>query len=332
MVYAFNDRKDKKGDFRQLWIQRINAAARENGLTYNRLIQGLKLSGLEVDRRVLLSNLRALQIPMIESLHSPHVARVKALIGSRGNKQRREAGLFVAEGLQAAREAISSKGAPFIKHLYVTSAGLLKLSDYDLHGIDIVEVSDAVMEEMTSTVTPQGVLALCVLPRPEKSEIAALNSKKALRVVYLHEIQDPGNAGTILRTADAMGIDAVITSPGSVDMYSPKVVRATAGSLWHLPLYEAVPFAELTALLPAATPLLMSSHAKKSVTDLSLDNSYISIFGNEARGVDASTLSSELSSAMITEVTIPMAGRAESLNLSAAASIVIFTLSRKVAG
>jgi TrmH family RNA methyltransferase len=72
----------------------------------------------------------------------------------------------------------------------------------------------------------------------------------------------------------------------------------------------------------------MSSHAKKSITDLPLDNSYISIFGNEARGVDASTLSSE----KIAEVTIPMAGRAESLNLSAAASIVIFTLSRKVAG
>ena len=179
---------------------------------------------------------------MIESLHSPHVARVKALIGSRGNKQRRETGLFVAEGLQAAREALSSHGAPFIKHLYVTNAGLLKLSEYDLNSIDVVDVSDAVMEEMTSTVTPQGVLALCVLPRPDKSEIAALNSKSALRVVYLHEIQDPGNAGTILRTADAMGVDAVITSPGSVDMYSPKVVRATAGSLWHVALYESLPF------------------------------------------------------------------------------------------
>ncbi len=265
---------------------------------------------------------------MIESLHSPHVARVKALIGSRGVKERRNSGFFVAEGLQAAREALSSNSAPFIKHLYVTNAGLLKLSDYDLNTFDVVEVTEAVMEEMTSTVTPQGVLALCVLPRPDVKEIAALHNKHALRVIYLHEIQDPGNAGTILRTADAMGVDAVITSPGSVDMYSPKVVRATAGSLWHVPLYESVPFAELTALLPAATPLLLSSHAKKSITDLSLDNSYISIFGNEARGVNAATLSS----GKITEVTIPMAGRAESLNLSAAASIVIFTLSPKVAG
>jgi TrmH family RNA methyltransferase len=265
---------------------------------------------------------------MIESLHSPHVARVKALIGSRGVKERRQAGFFIAEGLQAAREALSSHGAPFIKHLYVTNSGLLKLSEFDLSAIDVVEVTDAVMEEMTSTVTPQGILALCVLPRPEISEIAVLNSKRALRIVYLHEIQDPGNAGTILRTADAMGVDAVITSPGSVDMYSPKVVRATAGSLWHVPLFESVPFAELSQVLPSATPLLMSAHATKSITDLSLDGSYISIFGNEARGVDSSSLGSE----KIIEVNIPMAGRAESLNLSAAASIVIFTLSPKVAG
>ena len=267
---------------------------------------------------------------MIESLHSPHVARVKALIGSRGVKERRQAGLFIAEGLQAAREALTAPGAPFIKSLYVTSSGLLKLSDFDLNEVDVVEVTDAVMAEMTSTVTPQGILALCVLPRREVSELSTLSRKKSLRFIYLHEIQDPGNAGTILRTADAMGVDAVITSPGSVDMYSPKVVRATAGSLWHIPLFESVVFTDLVGLLPDAKPILLSSHAKKSVMDLPLEESYISIFGNEARGVDAASLG--VSDASITSVTIPMAGRAESLNLSAAASIVIFTLSRTIAG
>jgi TrmH family RNA methyltransferase len=267
---------------------------------------------------------------MIESLHSPHVARVKALIGSRGVKERREAGLFVAEGLQAAREALTADGAPYIKNLYVTNSGLLKLSDFDLNEIDVVEVSDAVMAEMTSTVTPQGILALCTVPRREISELEALASKKSARIVYLHEIQDPGNAGTILRTADAMGVDAVITSPGSVDMYSPKVVRATAGSLWHLPLYESIPFKEVASLLPHARPLLLSSHARESILNLPLTDSYISVFGNEARGVDATALG--ISQSDITGVTIPMAGRAESLNLSAAASIVIFTLSQGLAG
>lgn len=267
---------------------------------------------------------------MIESLHSPHVARVKALIGSRGVKERRTAGLFIAEGLQAAREALASHGAPFIKTLYVTASGLLKLSDFDLNEVDVVEVTDAVMAEMTSTVTPQGILALCVVPRRELTDLAPLASKQSARIIYLNEIQDPGNAGTILRTADAMGVDAVVTSPGSVDMYSPKVVRATAGSLWHLPLFESVAFGDLLNLAPNAKPLLLSSHAKKSILDLALDDSYISVFGNEARGVDAQSLG--LSESAITSVTIPMAGRAESLNLSAAASIVIFTLSRGLAG
>ena len=267
---------------------------------------------------------------MIESLHSPHVARVKALIGSRGVKERRQAGLFIAEGLQAAREALTAPGAPFIKSLYVTSSGLLKLSDFDLNKVEVVEVTDAVMAEMTSTVSPQGILALCVLPRRDIAEIAPLAAKKSARVIYLHEIQDPGNAGTILRTADAMGVDAIITSPGSVDMYSPKVVRATAGSLWHIPLYESIPFSDLRDLLPDAKSLLLSSHATSSILDLPLEDSYISIFGNEARGVDAQSLG--LASTEVTSVTIPMAGRAESLNLSAAASIVIFTLSGPVAG
>ena len=267
---------------------------------------------------------------MIESLHSPHVARVKALIGSRGVKERRESGFFIAEGLQAVREALTSKGAPFIKSLYLTNSGLLKLSEFDLNEVDVFEVTDAVMSEMTSTVTPQGILALCVLPRHEMSELSHLATKSALRVVYLHEIQDPGNAGTILRTADAMGVDAVITSPGSVDMYSPKVVRATAGSLWHLRLYESVKFEDLIKVIPNATPLLLSSHATTSIFEIPREKSFITVFGNEARGVDPERLG--ISPSAITSVTIPMSGRAESLNLSSAASIVIFTLSQPAAG
>ncbi len=267
---------------------------------------------------------------MIESLHSPHVARVKALIGSRGVKERRESGFFIAEGLQAVREALTSKGAPFIKSLYLTNSGMLKLSEFDLNEVDLFEVSDAVMAEMTSTVTPQGILALCVLPRPEISDLSTLATKAALRIVYLHEIQDPGNAGTILRTADAMGVDAVVTSPGSVDMYSPKVVRATAGSLWHLRLHESVKMEELLKIIPTATPLLLSSHATTSIFEIPRGKSFISVFGNEARGVDPEKLG--ISPSDITSVTIPMSGRAESLNLSSAASIVIFTLSQPAAG
>jgi TrmH family RNA methyltransferase len=261
---------------------------------------------------------------MIESLHSPHVARVKALIGSKGAKERREQGLFVAEGLQCAREALTSKNGPEVKILYGTVDGLTKIADQDLNDVEVVEVSDTVMKAMSDTVSPQGLISLCYKPEDNFTELVATGTST---FIYLHQIQDPGNAGTILRTADAMGISAVITSAVSVDMFSPKVVRSTAGSLWHIPVYEGISFDRVDKQFPGIKKFLLSSHAKTSILDLSISGDCIAIFGNEARGVDASTLGSG-----ITEVTIPMAGRAESLNLSAAASIVMFTLSSKVAG
>ena len=261
---------------------------------------------------------------MIESLHSPHIARVKALIGSKGAKERRETGLFVAEGVQCARESIASLNGPQIKILYATAEGLSKISELDLTSVEIVEVSDAVMKAMSDTVTPQGLISLCYRPEVDFSEVTATGKST---FIYLYQIQDPGNAGTILRTADAMGISAVITSPDSVDMYSPKVVRSTAGSLWNIPVYEGVTFDRIEKQFPKIQKILLSSHASTSLLDLSIAGDCIAIFGNEARGVDVSALGSS-----VTEVTIPMAGRAESLNLSAAASIVMFTLSSKVAG
>ena len=261
---------------------------------------------------------------MIESLHSPHVGRVKALIGSKGAKERREQGLFVAEGVQCAREALTSQNGPQLKILYATEIGLSKISELDLGSVEIVEVSDAVMKAMSDTVSPQGLISLCYKPESDISELSATGTST---FIYLHEIQDPGNAGTILRTADAMGISAIITSPDSVDMFSPKVVRSTAGSLWHIPVYEGVAFDRVEKQFPRIQKFLLSSHARTSILDLTIPGDCIAIFGNEARGVSAADLGAE-----VTEVTIPMAGRAESLNLSAAASIVMFTLSSKVAG
>jgi len=261
---------------------------------------------------------------MIESLHSPHIARVKALTGSKGARERRELGLFVAEGIQCAREALTSSSGPQIKSIYATHAGLAKIEELDISSVDVIEVSEGVMKAMADTVTPQGILTLCYKPETLLSDVTP-EGKPLL--VYLHQIQDPGNAGTVLRSADAMGVTAVITSPESVDMYSPKVVRATAGSLWNIPVVEGVSLSEVIQAFPAVSPLLLSSHAAVSITDIKVPHGAIAIFGNEARGVSASELGSP-----VTEVTIPMSGRAESLNLSAAAAITIFTLSAKVAG
>ena len=255
---------------------------------------------------------------MIESLNSPHVARVRALIGSRGVKERKSTGEFVAEGLQCAREALVSAKAPQIKTLYLTSKGRAKVEEFaDLSHINVVDVSDEVMKQMSETITPQGVIAICSIPQNDLSAVA-LNG--ARRFVYLSEIQDPGNAGTILRSADAFAMDAVITSPGSVDMYSPKVVRSTAGSLWHIPVFESVKIEEVLDLGVIAFSL--GATGTKSLNEYQPVGDTVAVFGNEARGLSTSQ---QVDSIEVVRISMP--GNAESLNLSAAASIVMYHLS-----
>jgi len=255
---------------------------------------------------------------MIESLNSPHIARVKALIGSRGVKERKASGHFVAEGMQCVREALSSDSGPRIETLYLTSNGRNKVEQIaDLAPLNTVDVSDEVMKEMSETITPQGILAVCTIPQVSLISIA-LNGTR--RFIYLSEVQDPGNAGTILRSADAFAMDAVITSPGSVDMYSPKVVRSTAGSLWHIPVFESVPIDEVLSL--GVNAFSLGSEGSKNLNQYELSGDILAVFGNEARG-----LATGQNVDSIAVVNIPMPGNAESLNLSAAASIVMYHLS-----
>ena len=133
---------------------------------------------------------------MIESLNSPHIARVKALIGSRGTKERKSSGHFVAEGLQCAREAMVATTGPRIETLYVTPSGRIKVEQIsDLAAFNVIEVSDDVMKAMSETITPQGILAVCSIPANSLESITLNGTRK---FVYLSEIQDPGNAGTII--------------------------------------------------------------------------------------------------------------------------------------
>jgi len=255
---------------------------------------------------------------MIESLNSPHIARVKALIGSRGVKERKNAGQFVAEGLQCAREALVAESGPRIETLYLTANGRSKVEEIaDLSQFNTVDVSDEVMKHMSETITPQGIIAICTIPTMQLDSIALNGSRK---FIYLSEVQDPGNAGTILRSADAFGMDAVITSTGSVDMYSPKVVRSTAGSLWHIPVFEAISLEDLVSR--GVRGFSLGASGNKSLNDYVPTGDTVAIFGNESRGL---TTSQNLNS--IESVNIPMPGKAESLNLSAAASIVMYHLS-----
>ena len=255
---------------------------------------------------------------MIESLNSPHIARVKALIGSRGVKERKNAGQFVAEGLQCAREALVAKSGPQVETVYLTANGRSKAEEIaDLSQFNTVDVSDEVMKQMSETITPQGIIAICTIPDEQLDSIALNGSRK---FIYLSEVQDPGNAGTILRSADAFGMDAVITSPGSVDMYSPKVVRSTAGSLWHIPVFQSVAIDEL--INKGVHGFSLGATGSKSLKDYISTGDTVAIFGNESRGLSTSNNLNGIET-----VNIPMPGNAESLNLSAAASIVMYHLS-----
>jgi TrmH family RNA methyltransferase len=173
------------------------------------------------------------------------------------------------------------------------------------------------MKEMSETITPQGILAVCTIPQVTLNSIALNGSR---RFIYLSEMQDPGNAGTIVRSADAFAMDAVITSPGSVDMYSPKVVRSTAGSLWHIPVFESVAIDEVLGLGISAFSL--GAGGTKELSQYQNSGDVVAVFGNEARG-----LATGQNVDSIDVVSIPMPGNAESLNLSAAASIVMYHLS-----
>jgi len=214
---------------------------------------------------------------MIESLHSPHVGRVKALIGSRGVKERSESALFVAEGIQSLREALTCQQGPAIETLYLSPSGVERISGLDVSEVNVVEVSDAVMEAMTSTVTPQGIVMVCSIPNYRLTDIPVTPESF---FIYLDRIQDPGNAGTILRSADAFGARAIITSPHSVDMFSPKVVRSTAGSLWHIPVFESVELSSLLTELNNPECIVLSSHADESIVDFRASGPCVAIFGN----------------------------------------------------
>ena len=257
----------------------------------------------------------------ISSLHSPHVERVKALLGPRGKKIRAVEKSFIADGIQSVREALHPRIelAPVVERLYLTDVGRERLiAGIDARLLDSVEISmvtDDVMNAMADTESPQGILALCTHKEMSAYKLGKLEPKK---IAYFWEIQDPGNSGTVIRTADACGFDAVAFSRRSVDLYSPKTVRSTAGSLWHIPVFEEI---ELDEIIKLATDTGIETYAfagdgEESLPRITPSHKALLIFGNEARGLP------ETPGAVRTS--IPMKGFTESLNVASAAAIAMY--------
>jgi TrmH family RNA methyltransferase len=183
-------------------------------------------------------------------------------------------------------------------------------------------------------VSPQGVVAVGALPAEDPgaatAALQALPADGPLTVVVLHEVRDPGNVGTLIRTADAAGADLVLLTRTSADPYSPKAVRASVGSLFHLPVLTGAEAGPLLGTLAARdiTAAATSGHADSELFDVELPERLAWILGNEARGLDEETLAA----APLT-VRIPLAGHAESLNVHTAATVCLYeTLRRRRAG
>ncbi|MBO0828666.1 MAG: RNA methyltransferase [Streptosporangiales bacterium] len=250
----------------------------------------------------------------------PRSERVKAARRLHRRACRSQARRFLAEGPQAVREAALA-GA--LTELYATPDGVVRHADVvESAGVRVTEVTDDAMSALASTVTPQGIAGVC---RFVDTTLAAVLAAGPRLVVVLVEVADPGNAGTVLRTADAAGADAVVLTAGSVDVYNGKCVRSTAGSLFHLPVVTGPAAVDAVDAVRAAGVRALGADARgeRSVDDLDAGGELARptawLFGNEAHGLPA-----EVRAAADAVVRIPVYGRAESLNLSVSAAICMY--------
>ena len=243
----------------------------------------------------------------ITSRQNPLVQQIRKLNHDR--KARRELGLFPGEGPKLLAEAVKA-GVPL--EAVVTAPGVEVPCP---EGVRRVEVPRDLLESLRDTRTPQGVLFLARLP-----DTAPPRPLPGERYLVLDGVQDPGNVGTIWRTADALGADGLILVNGCADPFSPKTVRSTMGACFRLPVYEARG-EELPGLLAETGLPLYATALREDTVDIKtaqLERCAV-IIGSEGRGV-----SRELLEASARTVKIPMRARCESLNAAVAAAIVLW--------
>lgn len=255
---------------------------------------------------------------MLDNPRAPRVRRVAALARK---KDRLSAGRFLVEGPQAVRELLAHR-SELAEVVYASTGDEPWQREIDRLasecGATIERATDEVLAAMSETVNPQGVVAVASI---EEAPLAEALSDARL-VAILHEVRDPGNAGTVLRAADAAGADAVIFSGASIDPWHPKVVRSTTGSLFHLPVSVAASLGEaIDAARAAGLAIIAADVNGDELTDApdALRDPIAWVFGNEARGLVA-----EDRALADRALRLPIYGRAESLNLATAASVLLY--------
>ncbi|MFD0686303.1 TrmH family RNA methyltransferase [Actinomadura fibrosa] len=261
----------------------------------------------------------------LTSIRSPRVKAARRLAKRAFRRRERR---FLAEGPQAVREALEIPGG--LAELFTTAEAEARHPDLvaaaERAGAPVLRVSGEVMAELAQTVTPQGLLAVCGFVDVPLG--TALEAAPRLVTVLAH-VRDPGNAGTVLRTADAAGSEAVVFTDASVDPYNGKCVRASAGSLFHLPVVVGPRFdALIPELRRTGLTVLAADGAGKRSLDEAIDDGLLArptawVFGNEAWG-----LPDEILAHVDEAVRVPIHGRAESLNLATAAAVCLYASAR----
>ena len=254
----------------------------------------------------------------ITSLKNPLIKEIKSLYRKKDRVKNKS---FIIEGIKIVEEAIDNsypiKNIIYTDQLFKTNDGeeiFQKIKSLD----NIIYVSQNIFKEISDTENPQGILATAMY---EYNNIKEIEKIKKPFLLFLDGVQDPGNMGTIIRTADAFNIDGVIITDGCVDPYNPKVVRATMGSIFRVPLYYiSNSVADLTELKNQNIKIYSTSLSGSTpIYEIDFKEGFILSIGNESKGVSEEVFS--LSDGLIK---IPMPGMAESLNAGIAASIIMY--------
>lgn len=249
--------------------------------------------------------------------------QVKAAAELKQKKYRQQRGLFLAEGLRTVEEAVAYNAVESIFYTAIEDDRTRAvLEQAAAKGLKLFCVAENMMKKIADTETPQGIIAVCKMQDTALEKLLA--SGKMLLV--LDRVGDPGNLGTMLRTADAAGIGGVLLLKGSADIYAPKTVRASMGSLFHVPVLAGLNEQQFIAEAhKAGYELLVTClDGADNLYQADLHGRLAFVMGNEANGVSAGLLA-----AADKRVYIPMKGRAESLNVAMAAGIVMFEALRR---
>lgn len=254
----------------------------------------------------------------------------------RSSKDRREAGIFIAEGIKMFREAPEG----WIREVYMTPEVYEEICDADrasfgntgVDGSKLLDkidypcylVDSSVFSKMSDTQTPQGVLT--VMKRPEYTLEGMLGNDKKPLLLILENLQDPGNLGTILRVGEAAGVTGIIMTKGTVDIFNPKVVRSTMGSMYRMPFIYTDELPAVLEILKGKGVLTYAAHLKGSeiFTDYDYRQPTAFFIGNEGNG-----LTDETTALADKRLLIPMEGSVESLNAGVATAVLVYEAHRQ---